>query len=326
MFKEPYLLFPLFLISSAHPGTVTGFMLPSHYIKQFHPKYVGEAKAQEIAKANGFENWWQFIQNRCLNTTAWLVNPDLPVLYPWKLSRRTTDTMLVLERNPYHFKVDPAGNQLPYVDEIVHYLVQDSQMVVYKAITGEIDMQARNIPTSEYQVLAANRERGGYRLLVSKLATGSDVTLYFNQNYKGDSYIRDLLRNVKFRQAISLAINREEIWHLVYQGLGEPRQASLIKGVKYYDPEWEKAYAEYDPKKANQLLDEIGLNKKDKEGFRLRPDGQRLEIIIEYPTIFSYWDQAFEMIKGYLEKVGIKVLLKPIERSLFDVRYTSGEM
>lgn len=130
MFKEPYPLFPLFLISSAHPGTVTGFMLPSHYIKQFHPKYVGEAKAQEIAKANGFENWWQFIQSRCLSSSAWLVNPDLPVLYPWKLSRRTTDTMLVLERNPYYFKVDPAGNQLPYIDEIVHYLVQDSQMVV----------------------------------------------------------------------------------------------------------------------------------------------------------------------------------------------------
>jgi len=324
-FSEPY---PLFLYELAREYGVAGiyFVVPSHYIKQFHPKYVGEAKAQEIAKANGFENWWQFISSRCLSNTAWLTNPDLPVLYAWKLSRRTTDTVLVLERNPYYFKIDPVGNQLPYIDEIVHYLVQDSQMVVYKAITGEIDMQARNIPGSELQVLLANREKGGYRILFSKLAIGSDVTLYFDQNYKGDPFIRDLLRNPKFRQAVSLAINREELWQLVYQGLGEPRQASLIKGVKYYDPEWEKAYAEYDPKKASQLLDEIGLNKKDKEGFRLRPDGQRLEIVMEYPTIYSYWDQAFEMIKSYLEKVGIKVALKPIERTLYEVRYTSGEM
>jgi len=325
IFKEPYSLFPMILMTSAHPYTATAFLVPSHYIKQFHPKYIGEEKAQQLAKENGFENWWQFVQTRCLDTKSWLTNPDLPVLFAWKLSRKTTDTMLVLERNPYYFKVDPEGNQLPYIDEIVHYLVQDSQMVVFKAITGEIDMQCRNIPGSEIQVLMSNREKGGYRILHSKLAVGSDVTLYFNQNYQGDPYIGELLRNVKFRQAVSLAINREEIWQLVYLGLGEPRQASLIKGVKYYDPEWEKAFAEYDPERANKLLDEIGLEKRDKEGYRLRPDGKRLEIVIEYPTIFSYWNQAFDMIKTYLEKVGIKVLLKPEERTLFEVRYTSGQ-
>ena len=326
IFKEPNVVFPWRVTKSWVAGT--SFVVPSHYIKQFHPKYVGEAKAQEIAKANGFENWWQFIQSRCLSSSAWLVNPDLPVLYPWKLSRRTTDTMLVLERNPYYFKVDPAGNQLPYIDEIVHYLVQDSQMLVFKAISGEIDMQGRNLSLADLQILLANQERGGYRVIFAQQAIGSDVTLWFNQNYvSGDKFIRDLLRNVKFRQAISLAINREEIWQIVYHGLGEPRQASLIKGVKYYDPEWEKAYAEYDPKKASQLLDEIGLNKKDKEGFRLRPDGQRLEIIIEYPTgVFKAWDDVLEMVKNYIEKVGVKVLLKPIERSLFDTRNQAGEI
>jgi len=323
VFEDPYPLFPLPLTKSYVAGT--SFVVPSHYIKQFHPKYVGEEKAQQLAKENGFENWWQYVQSMCLNSDSWLRNPDLPVLYPWKLSRRTTDTMLVLERNPYYYKIDPEGNQLPYIDEIVHYLVQNSQMLVMKAITGEIDMQGRNLSLSDYQLLASNREKGGYRIIFARQAIGSDVTLHFNQNYQGDPYIRELLRNVKFRQAVSLAINREEIWQLVYHGLGEPRQASLIKGVKYYDPEWEKAFAEYDPERANKLLDEIGLEKRDKEGYRLRPDGKRLEIVIEYPTIFSYWNQAFDMIKTYLEKVGIKVLLKPEERTLFEVRYTSGQ-
>jgi peptide/nickel transport system substrate-binding protein len=325
VFEDPYPLFPLPLTKSYVAGT--SFVVPSHYIKQFHPKYVGEEKAQQLAKENGFENWWQYVQSMCLNSDSWLRNPDLPVLYPWKLSRRTTDTMLVLERNPYYYKIDPEGNQLPYIDEIVHYLVQNSQMLVMKAITGEIDMQGRNLSLSDYQLLASNREKGGYRIIFARQAIGSDVTLHFNQNYQGDPYIRELLRNVKFRQAVSLAINREEIWQLVYHGLGEPRQASLIKGVKYYDPEWEKAFAEYDPERANKLLDEIGLNRRNAEGYRLRPDGQVLEITIEYPTgVFSTWDDALAMIKTYLEKVGIKALLKPEERTLFDVRNTSGEI
>jgi len=132
---------------------------------------------------------------------------------------------------------------------------------------------------------------------------------------------------VRFRQAISLAINREEIWQLVYHGLGEPRQASLIKGVKYYDPEWEKAYAEYDPERANKLLDEMGLTKRDSEGYRLRPDGKRLEITIEYPTgVFTAWDDALQMIKNYVEKIGVKVLLKSEERSLWDTRNQTGQI
>ena len=325
IFKEPNMVLPWRITKSWVAGT--SFVVPSHYIKQFHPKYVGEEKAQQIAKENGFDNWWQFVQARCLNSDSWLRNPDLPVLFPWKLSRRTTDTMLVLERNPYYFKIDPEGNQLPYIDEIVHYLVQNSQMLVFKAITGEIDMQGRNLSVADLQLLLANQEKGGYRVIFERQAIGSDVTLWFNQNYEEDEILASILRDVRFRQAISLAINREEIWQLVYHGLGEPRQASLIKGVKYYDPEWEKAYAEYDPERANKLLDEMGLTKRDSEGYRLRPDGKRLEITIEYPTgVFTAWDDALQMIKNYVEKIGVKVLLKSEERSLWDTRNQTGQI
>jgi len=99
-----------------------------------------------------------------------------------------------------------------------------------------------------------------------------------------------------------------------------------LKGVKYYDPEWEKAFAEYDPVKSNKLLDEMGLNKRDSEGFRLRPDGKRLEIVIEYVPAEATREKVMEMVKTYLERVGIKVILKPIDRSLYVTRLEAGEL
>jgi peptide/nickel transport system substrate-binding protein len=233
---------------------------------------------------------------------------------------------MVMVRNPYYFKVDPEGNQLPYLDKVAFNLVQDRQMTVLKSIAGEIDMQTRHLSLSDYTLLAENEEKGGYKVLLWKQGVGSDVTLFIDQNIQNDA-LQPIFRDVRFRQALSVALNREEIWQLVYMGMGEPRQASLISGVAFHDPEWETAYAQYDPVQANKLLDEMGFTEKDADGFRLRADGETLAVTIDFASgVFGPWADVLEMVKKYVEAVGVKVALRPMERSLFEQREGSGDM
>ncbi|MBC7320236.1 ABC transporter substrate-binding protein, partial [bacterium] len=147
----------------------------------------------------------------------------------------------------------------------------------------------------------------------------------FNLTCK-DPVLRDLFNNDKFRKALSIAINREEINQIVYLGQATPRQASLIPQVPYYSSEWEKAWAEYDPKRANAMLDEIGLSKRDKDGYRLRPDGKRLSITIEFMEAIGFSADTCELIKKYWENLGIAVALKPEERSLYKARQSGNEL
>ena len=316
---------PLFLINICKQGG-NAFFLPKHYMKQFHPKYTSKEEIEKKAKEAGFQFWYQLFDARGMNSNAWLQNPQLPVLYPWRAASSPTATTMTLERNPYYWKVDPAGNQLPYIDKIAQALLENREMIVMKAISGEIDMQMRHMSLSDYTLLMENRTKGGYRVLQWKQASGADVMLCLNQNVK-DPVLRKIFEDRRFRQALSIAINRDEIWKLIYLGLGKPRQCSLISGVAFYDPEWEKVWAEYNPKGANEILDRIGLNKKDKEGFRLRPDGKTLTLTITFPSgVFSAWSDVLEMVEKYWEAVGVKVALQPVERSLYNTRCDAGDV
>lgn len=313
-FQDPN---PLFLVSIGKMGGGHVFFAPKHYLKQFHPKYTPKEKLDEIVKKAGLQNWYQLFGNM----NDFLQNPDLPVIYPWKSTNLPTTTLQIMERNPYYWKIDPAGNQLPYIDRITHMLLGSGETATLKAIAGEVDMQERGISLYDYTLLMENRAKGDYRVLKWPQGTGASPAILLNQNVK-DPVLRKIFEDRRFRIALSLAINREELNQLFYLGLGEPRQASIISGAPFYDPEWEKAYAEYNPKMANEYLDKMGLKKRDKDGFRLRPDGKTLSITIEYSGDRPY----MEVIKKYWEAIGIKILLKPIERSLYVTRAQAGEV
>ncbi len=321
-FEQPN---PLFLINICKQGG-NSFFLPKHYGKQFHPKYTSKEELDKKIKDAGFQFWYQLFDAKVSNSNAWLQNPELPVLYPWRNTSSPTATTMVFERNPYYWKIDPAGNQLPYIDKISNALVENREMVVMKAIAGEIDMQERHLTLSDYTLLMENRSKGNYRVLQWKQGVGSDVMLCLNQNVK-DPVLRKIFEDRRFREALSIAINRDEVWKLIYLGMGKPRQCSLISGVAFYDPEWEKTWVEYDPKKANEVLDRIGLNKRDKDGFRMRPDGKTLALTITFPSgIFGAWSDVLEMVKKYWEAVGVKVAIQPVERSLYVTRATAGDL
>ncbi len=318
-FEQPYPMFPYSLASSPGSGI---FIAPKHYLMQFHPKYTPKEELEKLAKKEGFDFWHQLFAQKA----DYILNPDFPVLYPWKTKNAPSGATAswTMERNPYYWKVDTAGNQLPYIDHIRFEEVQNPEVAVMRMVAGEVDMQMRHINLKDYPLLMENREKGNYEILKWPTFQASTTGIRLNFAVE-DPILSSLFNNDKFRKALSLAINREEIKEIVYLGLAEIRQLSLAKAATYYDPEWEKAFVEYDPEEANRLLDEVGLSRRDEENFRLRSDGKPLSLTIEV-TVSPGGAQLdeLELIKIYWEKAGIRTYIKNLERSLFTVRVSAG--
>lgn len=308
-FKEPYALFLEFL---AFQGVI---FAPAHYLKQFHPKYTSKEDIDaEVKKAN-FQYWYQLFSQK----NNIFLNPDLPVLSAWKVTKSFPNDPMIAERNPYYWKIDTAGNQLPYIDRITCALCSNTEMVLMKALSGEIDMQFRHLNSSDFTLLMENKEKGNYRVIPA-VSVGLSSGIYFNMNCK-DPVLRKFFEDRRFRIALSLAIDRDTINQLCYSGLLKPLQATSTS----YDPMWTKeigeSYIKYDPSQANKLLDAVGLNKRDKDGYRLRPDGKTLELTIEnYES-----PDVYELVASFWNKVGIKTAVKTEERSLWTTRVTAGE-
>jgi len=309
--------YPIFVYRQAYYG---GFYAPKHYLSQFHPNYVSADKLKTMAKEANFEFWYQLFSVK----NNWQQNPDLPVLYPWRVTS-FTPTRMTMERNPYFYKIDPEGNQLPYIDRVVHDLVQNKDMVTMKAIAGEIDMQQRHIEWTNYTLFMENQKKGDYRVIKWIDANAGAPVLYINQNVK-DEVLRKFFRDRNFRIALSIAIDRNSINQLIFLGLGKPRQAAVVSMSPYFDPGWEKAYIEYNPEEANRILDKLGL-KRGADGIRLRPDGKPLEVTIEFASgVFGPWEDVLNMVKNYWQAIGIKVGLKPQERALYNTRCNANEV
>lgn len=317
IFEKPY---PLFLYTLAYTPYSNYLYLPKHYLSKFHPKYVDKSKLEAAAKGKGYDTWYKFFSYLSDPRN----NPELPVLSAWKLKEPPSTVQLVFERNPYYYKVDTVGNQLPYIDRIILPIIPSVDTFLMKAMSGDLDFVIAPIPLSQFTVLKENEAKGGYRVLLWDLLRGGEDggTIYINQNVK-DPILRKLFQDKKFRTSLSMAINRNEIWKICFLGFGKPRQLSIPSGAPLYDPNWEKAYIEYNPAKANKLLDEIGLNRRDKDGFRLRPDGKTLAVTIEFPSWID--STPYELVKGYWEAIGIKIAIRGISDELFYTRNSAGE-
>ncbi|NPV09354.1 MAG: ABC transporter substrate-binding protein [Anaerolineae bacterium] len=314
--QNPYGL--LIQILAGPPATsITDY--PRHYLEQFHPKYADADELARAVKDANFENWTQlFGQKR-----NWQ-NPEQPHIWAWQPTRVPPDIPIVCERNPYYWKVDPEGNQLPYIDRVQFDIVENADLLNLKAVAGEIDMQFRHLLWTNYPLFVENAESGDYRVMRWTLAEGSNVLLLLNHNHQ-DPGLRELIENRDFRIALSLGINRSEINELAYQGFGTPRQASLIPLNPYFKEEHATFYAEFDPDQANQVLDDLGLTAKDADGFRLRPDGTNLTFVIEYSPVFGPWGDTVQMICDTWATIGIRGIPKEEDRTLFDQRGAANE-
>ena len=322
-FPDPYYLLPDVLAGATQLGGPAwrgpidgGGYLPSHYMKQFHPAFAGKEAVEKLAAQEGYDNWVNLFKFKA----GWQHNPELPVVTPWKTVTPITKPTWVLERNPYSVFVDTAGNQLPYIDKVILTVFENIEIHNLRAIAGEYDYMARHVDIQKIPVFLENEDKGKYKLYLDPGDYGGDMIIKFNMSYNEDPEIRKWFDKRDFRRALSLAIQRDEINETFWLGVGVPRSPIPAEANLYYPgAKYDRLWATYDPEKANEMLDSIGLNKKDANGLRLRTDGSNKPLTLEVITWsgqFVQYTQIMEAIGQMWNKIGVKLIVKEVERGL----------
>jgi peptide/nickel transport system substrate-binding protein len=225
-------------------------------------------------------------------------------------------------RNPYFHRVDPAGLQLPYIDRVV-LAVAEGKLIPAKTGAGESDLQARDILFNNYTFLKKGEKTNNYRTLLWKTARGSQFALFPNLNVR-DPVWRAILRDPRFRRALSLAIDRTAVNQVLYFGLATESNDTVVAESPLFRKEYQTRWAKYDRKGAIKLLDEIGL-KRGLDGVRVLPDGRPMEIIVETAGESTEQTDVLELIRETWREVGIKLFPKPTQREVLRNRVFSGE-
>jgi len=311
---------PLFLPDLAGPDPLYIYC-PSHYLKQFHEKYADKTTLEALVKKHNQRNW-AALHNR-MDAMYHNDNPDLPSLEPWILKTKPPAERFIFERNPYYYRVDEAGHQLPYIDRVI-MSIADSKIIPAKTGTGESDLQARYLRFDNYTFLKESEERNKYKVRLWRTGPGSQLALYPNLNVN-DEIWRALLRDLRFRRALSLAVNRHEINQAIYFGLAIEGQNTVLPQSPLYEPQYRSAWANFDVPEANRLLDLIGLTKRDSDGIRLLPDDRPMEIIVENSGESTEQSDVLELIRDSWRRIGIRLFAKPLQLTLFRRRVFSGE-
>ena len=278
------------------------FYAPQHYLQKWHADHNEDAAA--VSKEEGFDGWTQAFE---FHADWWTARDmDTPRMYTWILTDSNPSAKL-FERNPYFWQVDTAGNQLPYIDHVQSEVVSLETWNL-KILSGEADFARHFASLNNFPLYKENEEAGGYTTYLQNSLVGNDVALGFNFNQE-DAVLRALYHDIRFRRALSVAIDRDEISEEVYFGQAVPRSNVPIPSLGYFKPEWETAWSQYDPDLANQLLDEAGLTARDRDGIRLRSDGEPLEVTILYAEYKQTVTATLELVQEYWEDVGVKTVL-----------------
>jgi peptide/nickel transport system substrate-binding protein len=317
-FKKPNGLF-LSLLAWADSDQTTRF--PKHYLSQFLPKY--NPDADKLAKAAGLSGWLQLFQKKsgAALEDDFFTNSEIPVLHPWKMKVAPGESTehAIAERNAFYWKVDTAGNQLPYLDRIDYVLVADAQVLLLKCLQGEIDLLDQYIGTpTNKSVLFDGKGKGNYDFYTTLSTQPNEMAICLNMTHP-DKVKAELYANKDFRAGISHAIDRQALIDSVYVGVGTPSQAAIGEGDPMYNERLAKQFTEFDVAKANAFLDKAAPNK-DGEGYRLDKSGRRISIVFEQDQNRLEMVDMMQLIMPMLKVVGIDGQLKLIDRSLWEVR------
>ena len=306
-FDQPYGGFPIRLAIQGWRG-YTDLLKPAHFMKKFHTKYGDQAEIKKLMEENKFDSWVQlFNLKNCNNWDLTKVKSiGYPSLYPW-IIKSGDKTKYVFERNPYYFKVDAAGNQLPYIDKIESTIVQDIEMVGMKTIAGEVDFSRESAALIKMPLYKQNEKNGITALLCNMHVTPTDI--FFNETFK-DATWQSVVKDVRFRQAINFATNRKEIIDTIYYGYADAGNIETNT---------------YDLDKANQLLDAMGM-KKGSDGKRTAPDGKKFSFLLEVGAQAPDIVPMAQLLVSQWQKAGIDVTMKRIESSLWDQKNAANEL
>ncbi len=310
---------PFFLPSLAGASPLWIYR-PAHYLKRFHLAYTPMAKLKTKIKKARKRNWvaLHYARDRQYRND----NPDLPSLQPWINTTRPPSERFVFVRNPFYHRVDEEGRQLPYIDKVT-ITIANSKLIPAKVGTGEADLQVRSLKFQNYTFLKRGEKRNGYKVQLWKSGKGSHMALFPNLNAK-DKVWRRLLRRSKFRHALSLAINRREINNVVFFGLAKTANNTVLPQSPLYTKSYGQNWTQYDLQKANVLLDELGLTKRNGRGIRLLPDGRPLQIIVETAGEDTDQSDILELIGDSWRQIGVKLFIKATRREVLRRRVMAG--
>ncbi len=315
--EDPNPAFPLGL-AGASPAYI---YKPAHFMKQYHEKYADPDTLAKLIEEGSFRNW-AAVHTR-LGRQYRPENPEMPTLQPWRNTTAGPSKRFEFNRNPYYHRVDQNGQQLPYIDEVV-LLMGSTDLIPAKAGAGESDLQARYLSFDDYTFLKQGEEQQGYRVLTWRNGAASAISLYPNLNVS-DPVWQKLNQDVRFRRALSLGLNRDELNEQLYFGLAKVGGDTVLETSPLFKDKYAEAWVSHDVETANKLLDELGLDKRGPDNVRLLPDGRPMEIIVESAGEFAAEVDALELIRYHWEELGIKTFTRSLQRDILRRRFLTGE-
>jgi len=313
-FDQPYGSFPAHLAISDWVQ-YNDLLKPAHYLKQFHIDYTPLEELLPLMEAESIaeDEWFNLFNTKQMTHLSQICNPqkmDHPVLTPWYMTSHDAGVYM-WERNPYYFKVDTEGNQLPYIDYLRSDLISERETLMLRALTGEFDYPGERASLKKLPLMREQEDAGLINIYMARMHR-LPYSARLNYTYP-DPVWREVTGDLRFRQALSLAINRQEILDIFYFGQFAQLPTELND-------------AEYNVDKANQLLDDMGMDEKDAEGFRLGPDGKRFEIRFDVVESDEDLLPITELIAEYWSKVGVYTTASAIDSALYGPRDNANEV
>jgi peptide/nickel transport system substrate-binding protein len=312
-----------------HAGRHIAFF-PKHYLSKFHAKY-NEKIADLVAEAKA-DKWTTLFNTKAAgpqnDALQYFNNPEKPTLYPWIVTQPLgTGTTVLMERNPYYWKVDTAGNQLPYIDKVVGTAYQKEDARIFAMLNGDLDYIKDASGDARGTFYDAVKQGKALKIGSKINDAGTSNTLHFNLAI-ADPMKNKVFNDKNFRIGMSYAINRQELIDIVFAGQGEPSQAAPLKGSPLYNEQLATQYIEYSVDKANEYLDKV-MPKKGSDGMRLGPDGNPFSFVLCVSNDLSYganWVQVATLVVGYWQKVGVNVTLNSMPNKEFATKRINDQL
>ncbi len=294
---------------------------PAHYLSQFHVKFADPDALIEKVKAARVKSWAALHNKR--DNMYKFDNPALPTLQPWINTSDKDSSRKLFVRNPYFHRVDSRGVQLPYID-VVQMTVVGGGLIAAKANAGEVDLQARGLDFPDVAILKKGEADGGkYRTLLWANGAASQIAIYPNLNF-ADPVWRDVMRDVRFRRALSLGIDRRMINRALYFGLASEGGMSALSQSAHYNDDNTHSWSMMNLAHANALLDDMGLTERTPAGLRELPDGRPMEFVIETAGERSEEENALAIITDTWRDLGIRLIMRPLDRDILRNRIYAG--
>ncbi|SDS61779.1 ABC transporter substrate-binding protein [Actinopolymorpha singaporensis] len=308
-------------------GIGPGWMEPKHYMKQFHPRY-NKSVPKDWASADG-----EFEKKR-----NWQINPDSPTMTGWRLKSYKEGRQSTWERNPYYWCVDRQGNQLPYVDTLTAAAVQNQEVAKLQIQQGKIDFLVggfMGVSLSDVSGLKAAQKSSKTVPILWDAGDGTGAAFFFNYDYYEEN-LRKLIREPKFRQALSLAFNRDDAQKTIYFNTGEKTTGTMsTKAIEYHVDDqgkqvykqWRDSYVNHDPERAKKILDELGVVDKNGDGKREAPDGSKLIIRLQYASnVGNDYKKLNDLLVRDWKAIGLDARQFPISPEAYGTEWNTGKL